>query len=396
MSQSGRKRRASLGIGYLTVFIDLLGFGIILPSLPYYAQRLGASGLWLGVLLTSYSFAQLVGAVVLGRLSDRFGRRPLILLGLAGSSISLALTAVAGSLAALAAARALAGLFGGSIAAGQAYVADVTEGEERAKFMGFLGAAIGLGFVLGPALGALLSPLGFGTAAFVASALAAANFLFALFELEESRRAGQGRRQLGWGQLRSALRRPGLRRALIAVFLTTFAFVGMETTLAYLGKVLFGLNERTFGFMLVLVGGVMVFVQAVLIGPLTERWGERRLALSGSLLMALSLLLMPLAPGFGLAVSILAVLGTGRALTQPTLSTLVSRLSPADEQGGVLGLGQSLAAMARAIGPLTAGWLYDLGRAYPYHLGVVLSLGAAGVLFGLRAPGEEPAGTTSR
>ncbi|HEY8478115.1 MAG TPA: MFS transporter, partial [Chloroflexota bacterium] len=182
-------RRSPLLVVYVTVFVDLLGFGIILPNLPFYALSFGATGLWIGAILTAYSAAQLVGAPLLGRVSDAVGRRPVILLSLVGSALSFTLTGLADTLFLLLLARALAGLFGGSIAAAQAYIADATPPEDRAKHMGMLGAAIGMGFVFGPALGAALSPLGFSAAAFCSAGLAAANFLFGVFALVEPRRA---------------------------------------------------------------------------------------------------------------------------------------------------------------------------------------------------------------
>jgi len=384
------RSRSSLGVVYLTVFIDLLGFGIILPALPFYAQDLGATGLWLGVLLTAYSLAQLVGAAILGRLSDRFGRRPVLLLSLAGSAASLVLTGFAISLPFLAAARALAGIFGGSVSAAQAYIADVTAPEERARYMGFLGASIGLGFVLGPAIGALLSPFGFGTAAFVAAGLAGANLCFAAFKLHESldrEASDRSRRDNPWSHLSTAMRRPDLARILTASFLTMFAFVAMETTLAYLGKLRFGLDERGFGLLLVLVGVIMIIIQGGLIGRLTRRWTEDRLALFGVGLMMIFFLLLPQASTFAMAALLIAPLGAGRALTLPTLTSLISRRTPIDEQGGMLGLAQSLNAAARAAGPIVAGWLYDLGPSRPFELAAFLSLLAAASLFGL---GEAP------
>jgi DHA1 family tetracycline resistance protein-like MFS transporter len=168
-------KMASLFIVYITVFVDLLGFGMILPLLPFYAMHFGASWLWIGVLATAYSAAQFAGAPVVGWLSDRFGRRPVLLVALAGSAVSLALAGFASSLTMLIVARGLAGLFGGSIAAAQAYVADVTRPDERSKYMGLLGASIGMGFVFGPAIGAGLSVFGFGTAALAASGIAFAN-----------------------------------------------------------------------------------------------------------------------------------------------------------------------------------------------------------------------------
>jgi DHA1 family tetracycline resistance protein-like MFS transporter len=391
MAAPAPRHGASLGVVYATVFIDLLGFGIILPALPYYADRLGAGGLWLGMVLTAYSLAQLLGAAILGRLSDRFGRRPVILLSLAGSSVSMALTGIAPSLTALVAARALAGLFGGSIAAAQAYIADVTRPEERSRFLGYLGAATGMGFVLGPALGALLIRWGFAATAFAAAALAAAALLLALVRLQESlppeARSGSLRRA-ALADLRNAWARRGLRPVLAATFLTGFAFVGMETTLAYLGKRRFGLDERGLGLLLVLVGVVVVGIQGGLIGRLTKRFGDRRPAIWGAGLMAVALAVLPLCASFGAAAAVLSLLAAGRALSAPTLTALLSRLSSTSEQGGALGLGQSLAAGARTVGPLATGWLFDLGPARPYMLTAVLAVVAATVLAGGRLTAE--------
>lgn len=183
-------RRSSLVVVYSTVFVDLLGFGIILPILPFYAERFGAEGFRVGAVLTAYSGAQLISAFFLGRLSDRIGRRPVLLASLVGSAVSLALTGLAGSLAVLLASRVLAGAFGGSIPTAQAYIADATDPGERTKYLGMLGAAIGMGFVFGPAIVAGLSGFGFSTAAFAASAIAAASFLFGLFNLPETRVEG--------------------------------------------------------------------------------------------------------------------------------------------------------------------------------------------------------------
>jgi DHA1 family tetracycline resistance protein-like MFS transporter len=381
--------KRGLDVVYLAVFVDLLGFGIILPLLPFYAERFGATGLWVGAILTAYSAAQLVGASFLGRLSDRIGRRPVLLMSLAGSSVSLFLSGLAHALWPLLLARALAGLFGGSIAAAQAYVADVTAPEERAKYMGLLGASIGLGFVFGPALGAGLAHWGFGAAAFAASGIAALNFALAYFRLEETRpkeRLHDPHSRVDWSHLVDAIRHPSLRRFLGATFLVTAAFVAMEATFALLGEVRFGLNSSRLGLVLTFVGVVMVIVQGGLVGRLVARFGERALAVTGALLLAASLGSLPFAPSLAFAFAALGVLGAGQGLLSPTLSTLVSRASGKDEQGGLLGLGQSLAAAARAVGPIAAGWLYDYGHAVPYSAAAALAVVAA-LLVGT-APGE--------
>lgn len=372
--------KPGLPVVYFTVFIDLVGFGIILPQLPYYAEAFGATGVWVGALLTAYSAAQFLGASVLGRLSDRIGRRPVLLASLAGSAASLVLSGLATSLVTLMLARVLAGLFGGSIAAAQAYVADSTSTKERARYMGFLGASIGLGFVLGPALGAGLARYGFGTAAFVAAGLAAANLAFGLFELPETH--GPERRHLAASRtdlshLLAALHHPSMGRLLGATFLATLAFVAMEATFALLGEHRFGLQPARLGLVFTYVGVVIVVVQGVLVGPLAARFGERALAVIGAVLMAIGLGALPLAPGLPGALAVLGLLAAGQGLTSPTLSTLLSRAAGVDEQGGTLGLGQSLAAAARAVGPLGAGWLFDWAMGAPYAAAAVVMVLAA-------------------
>jgi MFS family permease len=385
---------SALGIVYLTVFVDLVGFGIILPLLPFYAESFGATGVGVGALLTAYSAAQFLGAPALGRLSDRVGRRPVLLMSLGGSAVSLFLSGLAPTLALLLAARALAGLFGGSIAAAQAVIADLTTPEERAKYMGFLGASIGLGFVFGPALGASLARFGFGTAAFVAAGLAAANLAFAFFRLPETR--GPARRALassrfGLGPLAAGLRQANVGRLLGAMFLSTLAFVAMEATFALLGEVRFALDARRLGLVFAYVGIVIVIVQGGLVGRLAPRIGERALATVGALTMGASLAALPFVPSFGTALAVLGGLAVGQGLTSPMLATLLSRTSGADEQGGLLGLGQSLAAAARAVGPLAAGWLYDRGVEIPYVIAAALMLVAAALVDRVRpAPAVLP------
>ncbi len=385
---SSKKSRSALFVVYFTVFLDLLGFGIILPSLPYYAEKLGANGFELGLLFTSYSLAQMFGAAILGRLSDRHGRRPILLLSLVGSTISFALTGLAGTLVTLCLARALAGLFGGSISTAKAYIADVTSREERARYMGLLGASIGMGFVLGPSLGALLIALGYGfsAAAFVAAGLAAINFVLALIRLKEPprRQADVFQRYLDVNRWFAALKRPHLGRVLAATFCTTFAFVGMETTFAYLGAERFDLNEMRFGLILAYVGVIGIIVQGGLIGRLTDRFGVRRIAAVGGWSLGAALLMLPWVPSLGVAFAVMGLLGVGQAMVSPTLSTLVSHLSDEDQQGSTLGVGQSLAALARAIGPLVAGALYDVGIMWPYLLGGGMAIIAGVLVAGVR------------
>lgn len=369
--------RSVLPIVYLTVFLDLLGFGLILPLLPFYAVEFGATGVWLGILMTAYSAAQFVGAPIIGRLSDRFGRRPVILLTLLGSVVSLSLAGAATSLTMLLTARLLAGFFGGSIAAAQAYVADVTSREERSKYMGLLGAAIGLGFVFGPATGAALAQFGFATAAYAAAGLAAVNLVWAFFKLPESRVAGGAADSAVGGFsiaiLLQGLTRPRTRIVLGATFLTMLGFVAMETTYALLGAELYRLDARGLGLVFTLVGVVMVLVQGGMVGRLVPKLGEVIVARAGILIVAVALALLPFAPTLTLSMVALSVLAAGQGFVSPTLATLLSKSAGRDDQGSTLGLGQSLGAAARAVGPLGAGWLYDRHQAAPYFAAAALA-----------------------
>jgi DHA1 family tetracycline resistance protein-like MFS transporter len=372
--------KPGLPVIYFIVFLDLVGFGFILPQLPYYAERFGATGVWVGAILTAYSAAQLVGASLLGRLSDRVGRRPVLLMSLAGSAASFLIFGLAGSLWVLLAARALAGLFGGSIAAAQAVIADVTTPGERARYMGLLGASIGLGFVFGPALGSGLARFGFGAAAFTAAGLAAANLVFAVLRLPETRSSEQRQHphsRLDWSHLLDALRHRSIGRLLTATFLSTLGFVAMEATFALLGEARLGLDAGRLGLVFAYVGVVMVIVQGGLVGRLAQRFGERALATVGALLMAASLGTLPFAPSLGAALVVLGGLAIGQGLTTPMLATLLSRAADADEQGGTLGLGQSIAAAARAVGPIGAGWLYDRAVGAPYATSAAVMVLAA-------------------
>ncbi len=381
---------ASLVVVYMTVFLDLLGFGLILPLLPFYAMRFGAHGKQIGLLFACFSIAQFFGAPVLGRLSDRIGRRPVLLLCLFGSTISLLATGLTDTLYTLMAARALAGLFGGSIATAQAYVADVTRPAERTKYMGLIGASIGMGFVFGPFVGAELSRFGFGTAAFVAAGLSAANFLLALARLRESlppsARGQSQRTALSIKSLRDALSRPVVGPLLILSTGATLAFVSMESTFALLAKLRFGFSEQTMGRLFALLGVTIAVVQGGLIGPLARRFGEVSVGVVGFLILSVAFAAIPWLPTRELTVITLLFVALGQGLLTPTLSTMLSRAVAATEQGGTLGLGQSLGSLARAIGPIVAGTLFDTAQFLPYAFAALLAVSMGLLLSKQRMP----------
>jgi multidrug resistance protein len=365
-----------LAIIFLTVFIDLLGFGIIIPLLPFYAESFGAGGLTVGLLGTSYSLMQFLFSPIWGRWSDRIGRRPIILIGLAGSCVSYAVLALAGSLALIFVARLLGGIAGANIPTAQAYIADVTTPENRAKGMGLVGAAFGLGFIFGPAIGGSLSHFGPAVPMWCAAALCLANFVAAWFLLPESRHApdaphGPGRLEV----FRRALTRPNLPLLLTLYFVVTAAFSGFEATFALYSERRFGFTAATIGYVFAFIGTVLAIIQGVLVGRVVPRIGEARLiplAIAG---IATGIGLVAFAWSVPMLLVACGVLAVGMGFNSPSLSSMVSRLSDPHDQGGILGLASSLAALGRVVGPAWGGYLYDqFGMAVPY-------LSASAILF---------------
>ena len=356
-------------IVFVTVFIDLLGFGIIIPLLPFYAETFGANALTVGLLNTSFSFMQFVFAPFWGRLSDRVGRRPVILAGLLGSAVSYLLFGLATSLTLLFAARMAAGIAGANIPTAQAYMADVTTPENRAKGMGLVGAAFGLGFIFGPAIGGFLSQWGYQAPSFFASALSFANFAAAWFLLPESRPAAArpARKITRVAALRQAVTRPGLPSLLAIYFIVVTAFSSFEMNFSLYSEFRFGFDSTSIGYVFAFIGATLALVQGVLVGRVVRVAGERRVIQAAIALIALGLALVPLAGGVPMLLAACGLLAAGMGFNTPSITSLISRLSRADEQGGILGLSQSVASLARIIGPAWGGYLYDaFGRTSPF------------------------------
>lgn len=373
---------------FLTVFIHLLGFGIIIPLLPYYAETYGASGLTVGLLAASFSLAQFLFAPLWGRLSDRVGRRPVLLGSLLVTGVSYLLFAAAASLPMLFASRILAGIAGAAISTAQAYVADTTTPAERTKGMGLIGAAFGMGFIFGPALGGVLSHWGYAVPAYVAAGFAFIASVYAFFRLPESLPPGLRAEAITSRQAPiafiHALGRPRIGPVLVTFFITTLCFAGMEAMLALFCEHRYGLRREIFGLLLMYVGVVSAVMQLTLVGRLVRRFGERALVRSGLLCMALAFLVCGSAPPMALFLLAMGVVAVGSGLSTPSLSGLASLVTPVDEQGGVLGIYQSLGSLARAVGPFLGGMAYDhVGAGAPLWLsGSVLVLVAlyAGIL----------------
>jgi MFS transporter, DHA1 family, tetracycline resistance protein len=355
---------------FLTVFIDLLGFGIIIPLLPFYAEHFGASALMVGLLSTSFSVAQFLFAPFWGRLSDRIGRRPVILLGLLGSAVSYALFAMATSLPALFVARTLAGVAGANIPTAQAFIADTTTAETRARGMGIIGAAFGLGFIFGPAIGGFLSHWGYAAPAWFASALSLANFGAALVLLPESRPAhvgdlsGPGRFEV----IRRAVVRPNLPMVLLVYFLVLTSFASFEAMFALYSERRFGFTAATIGYMFAWVGVVLASVQGLLVGRVVKRVGERAVIPAAIMVLAGALGLVPLADSVPVLAAACGLLALGMGFNSPSLLSAISQLADPRDQGSTLGVSQSLGSLARIIGPLWGGWVFDhLGIRFPFY-----------------------------
>ena len=365
-----------LVIIFVTVFIDLLGFGLIIPLLPFYAESFGASAFAIGLLGTSFSLMQFLFSPVWGRWSDRIGRKPIILLGLFGSGASYVTLALANSLALLFVARIIGGIAGANIPAAQAYIADITTPENRARGMGLIGAAFGLGFIFGPALGGLLSRFSPETPMWCAAALCFTNFAAAWFLLPESRAASASTKTLGRLEaFRHATGNPALLIVLALYFIVTMAFAAFEATFALFTEARFGFTAASIGFLFTFIGTIIAVVQGVLIGHVVKRVGERRIipvAIAG---IAVSIGLLPFVWNVPTLLVALGLLAMGMGFNNPSLSSMVSKLSDEDDQGGTLGLASSLASLGRVVGPAWGGYLYDaFGMTTPY-------LSAAAVMF---------------
>jgi Arabinose efflux permease len=399
MSSLAANRRP-VAILFLIVFIDLVGFGLLIPVIPLYAKFFGANEFTGSLLIATYSLLQFIAAPVLGRLSDERGRKPILMLSLIGATVAWVLfglaEAIAGAvgtatgLGVLFVARGVAGAMGGNIAAANAYIADITGPEERAKGLGILGAAFGVGFVFGPAIAAIvtqpvvLQALGavspawipispYSVPSFIAAGLSFTALVLTAIALPEPSRttavAPSGRGRVA--RLRAALGTPGLFALIIAFFVVSFAFSAFESQFIFLTNDRLGYGTVANGVLLTYIGVLIVIVQGGLIGPLTRRFGEARLAVSGVVIQLATLWMVPFAVGVrrlpsvglldsgGVALALIATpLAFGNGITNVSLNALVSRTAGADEQGGIFGLTQSAGSLARTVGPATAGLLY--------------------------------------
>jgi multidrug resistance protein len=363
--------RRSLAVLFSIVVIDLIGFGIVVPVLPFVVDAFGASGAELGLLVAAYAGMQFVFAPIWGRLSDRIGRRPVMLVTIAGVGAALVLAGLAQSLAWLFFARFAGGIFAANISVASAYISDATDESERTRWMGMLGACFAVGFTLGPLIGGLLGPLGYHVPLLVAAAMAGVNFVWAVFVLHEPEAHAQAAEP---AEVALALA-PLVRRISLANLFFALAVTQLETVFALLMKYKFGYDLLEVAFVLVGMAVVMGAIQGGGMRALAARFGERRLLFVGAALMLVAFLAIPLAPTVPLLLLPLLVSAIGRGICQPSMMSLASSFSTASTRGAVMGTFNSRASLARAIGPIPAGALFDISMGIPFWLAAAL-LGA--------------------
>ncbi len=381
---------------FLTVFIDLIGFGICLPLLPKYAERYGAQGWKIGAAMGVYSLMQLVFAPWWGQLSDRIGRRPVLLVSNFGSIVAYGLFGLSAQFVGetgfwiLVGSRVFAGICGANLSVASAFIADVTTPEKRSKGMGLIGMAFGLGFILGPVLGSqAFKHFGLAGPGVVAAVICAINFVLGCIILPETRKkdAAPPIQRPRLEQIRHVLAMKEVGFLIGIYFLGTFAFTSFESTLPLLLNAKLSFDEEHVGYVFAFCGIMAAMVQGGGIGRLVKSFGERRLIGASLIVVAISLVLMPLANTLATLLGALAVFAIGSGINRAPTMGLISQLSPADEQGTTLGVAQSAGTLARVLGPTVATTLYDLWLPAPYLACATIAL-LAGLLAALRLMGS--------
>jgi MFS family permease len=402
-----KKGKPLLFLLFLTVFIDLVGFGLIIPVMPTYAQQFGASKTMVGFVIASYSFMQFICMPFWGRLSDKIGRRPVLLISLAASALGYLIWGFSNSLVGLLASRLVAGAGNANIAVAQAYVSDVTTEETRSKGMGAIFAGFGLGFVLGPAIGGLFTGqwlsnqlTAHGADFFAQHTLQLIGFVAAFFSLldliltafllpEPEKRSQAGTERYGRGNnfIWQTLSDKKLQSSLAIFFIATFAFANMEASLVLMTTEKFGYSPHMNSLMFTYVGLLICFVQGGFIHHLYKIFGEKKLVTAGTFLIGVGLILCPMGSSQVILYVALAILAIGSGINTPSNQSLLSKLAAKEVVGGVLGIGQALSTLGRILGPLIAGYAYDkFGMQSPYLIGAVAMVVAFAISFSTPSP----------
>lgn len=358
---------------WTTVALDLVGFGIVVPILGRYAERFGANGFQVGLLFASFSLAQMVFAPVLGRVSDSVGRKPVIIFSLVGTAVGCFVTGAAGALWVLFLGRIIDGASGASVAVAQGAIADIAPPERRAQLLGMLGAAFGVGFVVGPALGGLAALGGPHVPFYVAGTIAAVNAVAAVIRLPETRPEAREERPARGS--RAALT-PDLRRYAVVGLLSTLGFAGFEATFSLWGAETFSLTEGSTALVFLFVGALLVLVQGMLIGRLTASFGSRRLLRAGLAVVAAGMVTLASTSTWPVLFVALTFIAFGQGVAVPSGTALVTEAVPVERRGEALGYQQSVTALGRVAGPVVAGLLFD-------QVAVDAPFVVAGVLAGL-------------
>ena len=378
------KNRSALSLIFLTVFIDLLGFGILIPILPSFSvKELGIDEAAIGIAIAIYSFVQFLFNPILGKISDKHGRKPVIVVCLLLNSLGYIIFSFTHSYSILLASRVIGGIGGSSIGVAQAYIADVTTKADRSKGMGLIGAAFGLGFVFGPLMGGLLSPLGYAVTGYVAAGFSFMAFLSTILFLPESLKKKamigvaaslQKRKLFDFAATKKILQKPDLAVLVLLFFILTFSFANIYGTFALLGLKVYGFTDMQNGYMFGIVGLTSAIIQGALIGRINKIMSKKMILIIGSLVIMASLALVPYAGSFlGLAI-VSIVLSYGTGTFQPTVLSLISEVTSEAEQGITLGLNQSLASFARVLGPLWGGFAFEyLGYPFPFLTGAAFT-----------------------
>lgn len=374
------KNRTSLVIIFLTIFIDLMGFGILIPLLPGFAITIGMSDFQIGMTVAVFSLMQFLFNPVLGRISDRIGRRPMILIPQMLSVIGYLMFSFSHSFLLLFISRMIGGLGGSNIAVAQAYIADITTKEERSKGMGVIGAAFGLGFVFGPLLGAFLSKYGYAVAGFGSASFSFMAFLFTLIKLPESLHEKKTESKLNikifdLRYTKKTISHPDLGILMLLFFIIIFSMANIFGTFPILGVKLYHFTGQDNGMMFGIMGIISSAVQGGFIRKLSKWLGEKGLVLFGSILMMVGLGMLPYGQNFlGVAI-VMGIYAVGSATLQPTILSMISKHSPDNEHGAVLGLNQSFSSFARVLGPLWGGFSFDFfGYQFPFLTGAFFTL----------------------
>lgn len=371
-------KRGQTAVLFMAVLVDSVGYGIVIPVLPFYATSFGASPFEVTLLFAAFSAMQMIATPLWGRVSDRRGRRPLLIFGLFVSAVSHLIFGLAGSIWLLFLSRLAAGAAGGVISVAHAYVADTTTAENRAHHMGLVGAAAGLGFMMGPAIGGFASRWGLGVPGFIAAGLAALNGIGAVFLLPESRPRDVARAAIRgaadtWRGWWGKMTRAPISTMMVVYFLAISSFSGMMAILALFLEARFQATAESVGFVFTIAGGSTVVVRGLFLGVLVRRFGEKNVVRIGALALVGCMLAMPLIPAAWWAGVVMFVYAFGAGTLFPTLATLVSFATDRDSQGAVLGGSQVVGGLGRVTGPMWYGALFqNTGIHSPFLAAAVL------------------------